>query len=98
LLRPLEYHLTIDEVDLTHVRRYEFARQYVSGKSVLDVGGGADGVGAAILAEVAAKELTFPQFFCLMNTYFSRPEFFGQIFYKEPMWKTKVLNLMKQMA
>jgi|GEM_PF-4850067 len=41
-------------IDPTHKKRYEFARNFFSGKKVLDAGG-ADGFGAAILAESAVN-------------------------------------------
>lgn len=42
-------------------------------------------------------ELTFLEFFYLMNRYFDAPRFYGQFFYAEPSIKDAALNLVKRL-
>ena len=42
-------------------------------------------------------ELTFQQFFYLVNKLFSSTEFYGQFFYREPGLKDKVVNTIKRL-
>ena len=42
------------------------------------------------------SELTFEQFFYLMNQYFDHLEFYGQFPYRDPSFKDRVVNAIKQ--
>ncbi len=41
-------------------------------------------------------ELTFLEFFYLMNHYFSAPRFYGQFFYREPSIRDRLINFAKR--
>jgi ubiquinone/menaquinone biosynthesis C-methylase UbiE len=47
--------------------------------------------------KIGVYELTFLEFFYLMNYYFDAPRFYGQFFYREPSFGDRMLNHVKRL-